>query len=82
MVKTHEDLTTPPPHRRRWAIPVVVAAIAVAGVGVGIAVAKRDTTPAAQATNGQLADISQACATWMNGDAHWGSEWTTCGAKT
>ena len=54
-------------------MPAVVAAVALAGIGVGVAVANRDdtSTPAA-ATSNELADISQACTTWMNNDARWG----------
>ena len=60
-------------------MPAVVAAVALAGIGVGVAVADRDdtSTPAA-ATSNELADISQACTTWMNNDARWGPESSGC----
>lgn len=56
-------------------MPLVVATVvvAVAGIGVGIALANRDDASPAQANSSQLADINQACTTWMNNDTRSGS---------
>ncbi len=52
--------------------PIFLALIAVTVVGA--ALASRDDTPtSAGNSSAQLADISQACTTWMDGDARWGS---------
>ncbi len=73
MIEMQEPAVAPPAPRRRWVMPVVVAAVALAGIGVGIALANRnDTSTPAAATSAELADISQACTTWMNDDARWG----------
>lgn len=73
MIEMQESPVAPPARRRRWVLPVVVAAVALAGIGVGVALANRgDTSQSAGATSSELADISQACATWMNDDARWG----------
>lgn len=73
MIEMREPPVTPLARRRRWVMPVVVAAVALAGIGVGVALANRDdTSTPAGATSSELADISRACATWMNDDARWG----------
>lgn len=55
--------------RRRWITPVAIAAVALAGLGVGTALGGGDDRPApAVAANGQLADITQVCTTWMSAD--------------
>jgi hypothetical protein len=73
MIEMQEPPVAPLARRRRWVMPVVVAAVALAGIGVGVALANRDdTSTPAGATSGELADISQACTTWMNDDARYG----------
>jgi len=54
MTETLEPrVVSPTTRRRRWIVPVVVAAVAVVGVGVGVVLADRDDrsspTPAARA---------------------------------
>ncbi|MAT06363.1 MAG: hypothetical protein CL424_15100 [Acidimicrobiaceae bacterium] len=67
MIETQEPTVAPVTRRRRWILPLVVVAVALAGIGVGIALANQDDTSGSTASaSGQLADISQACATWMN----------------
>jgi len=68
MIETQESPVAPVTRRRRWITPLVIGAVAIAGIGVGVALANRNdsSTPTASAS-GQLADITQACATWMNG---------------
>jgi len=75
MIEMQEPSVAPPARRRRWVMPAAVAAVALAGIGIGVAVANRDdtSTPAA-AMSSELADINQACTTWMNNDARWGPE--------
>ena len=59
----------PPARRRRWVMPVVVAAVAVVGIGVGVALASRDDTSApAPATSAELADIGSMMGSMMWGD--------------
>lgn len=68
MIATQESPVAPATRRRRWIMPLVVAVVALAGIGVGIALANRDNSSASTASaSGQLADITQACTTWMNG---------------
>jgi hypothetical protein len=62
-------VSSAPRRRRRWITPVVIGAVAVAGLGVGVALGGGDDGPApAVAANSQLADIAQACTTWMRAD--------------
>jgi hypothetical protein len=54
-------------------MPLGVVAVAVAGIGIGNALAGRDDTSSpAQAATGQLADINQACTTWVISDTRSG----------
>jgi hypothetical protein len=74
VIEMQEPPVAPPTRRRRWITPIVVTVVAVAGIGVGVAIANRDDTPApAATTSSELADISQACTTWMNDDSRWGT---------
>ena len=73
MIEMQDAPAAPPVRRRRWVMPVVVVVVALAGIGVGVAVARRDdASTSGTATISELADITQACTTWMNGDARWG----------
>ena len=68
MIDTHEPAVAPGRRRRRWIRSFLIAAVALAGIGVGVVLAggNDNETPAATA-NRQLADITQACTTWMDG---------------
>jgi hypothetical protein len=64
-------VVSPTTRRRRWIVPVVLAAVTIVGVGVGVVLADRDDrsspTPAACAqTSRQMADGS------MMGPMMWG----------
>lgn len=68
MIETQEPSVASATPRRRWIMPLVIAAVAIAGIAVGVALANRDnTSPPASAASGKLADITQACTAWMNG---------------
>jgi hypothetical protein len=72
VIEMQEHPVVPVARRRKWLLPVVAVVAGAVGVGVGVVVATRDDAPApASAAAIQLADINQACTTWMRNDARW-----------
>jgi hypothetical protein len=73
MIEMHESPVDPRTRSRRWVWPII-AAVGATAIAVGVIVANRaDTTSPAQASTDELADISEACTTWMDSDNRWGS---------